>query len=182
MLTPYYATLMTSQVDGTAVTNTTTATTLIPAAAKYTFPANFLQFIGQNIRIRSAGRLSTAAATPGTITFDVRTPSAVLLFNGGASQTLQTSKTNVTWTFDVTMTLRTVGSAANFMGIGEFKSEAISATASVAATMMLPTSAPAVGSNVDATATITIDHFVTFSVASASNSITCHMYQLDAQL
>lgn len=182
MLTPYYATLQTSPIDGTAVT-AASATSLLPAVAKYTFPTCFFWAPGQAIRVRSAGRITTAATTPGTITLDLRLGS-VVVFNGGASQTLQTSKTNVTWEFDATLILRTPDTAsattANFMGIGHFMSEAISATANLAAVMMLPTSAPAIGSNFDSISTQQLDHFVTFSAT--GNSITCHQFQLDSSV
>jgi hypothetical protein len=182
MQTLYYSTLQTSPIDGVAVT-AASATSLLPAVARYTFPANFFWFPGQVIRVRSAGRITTAASTPGTVTFDVRLGS-VVVFNGGASQTLQVSKTNVTWEFDATLTLRaadgTAITTANFLGIGHFMSEAISATANLAATMMLPTSAAAVGSNFDSIATQQLDNFVTFSAA--TNSITCHQFQLDSSI
>lgn len=182
MLTPYYSTLITSPIDGVAVT-AASATSLLPACAKYTLPSTFFQFPGQVIRIRSAGRITTAASAPGTLTLDIRFGS-IVVFNGGASPTLTVSKTNVSWEFDATLVVRAVDgtsiTTANLLGIGHFMSEALSATAGLAATIMLPASAPAVGSNFDNILTQQVDHFVTFSAT--GNSITCHQFQLDSVL
>lgn len=173
--------LITAQVDGAALTNTTTATSLLPAQAKLTLPANFLDYIGRKIRITAQGRISNVVTTPGTLTLDIRAGGTVI-FNGGAMQMSTTAHTNVPWWWDVEMTLRATGSASNFMGQGKFTSQAanISTSDSTAthSTLMSPNTAPAVGTNFDATAALQIDLYATFSVANASNSITLHQYEL----
>ena len=122
MLTPYYARLQTSQVDGAAFTATAIGT-ILPAQAKFTLPANFLQFIGQDLRIRAAGRASTTTGT-NTLTFSIVFGSIVVFASGAV--TLIASQTNQSWCFDATLTLRAVGggTTANFMGIGNLYASA----------------------------------------------------------
>lgn len=164
-----------SDTDGTALTNTTTATSILPGVAKYTLPAGYLQK-NSKVRVRAAGRISTAASTPGTLTLDVRFGS-VVVFNGGASGTLATSASNVTWIADIYMTTRAVGASttANLMGTGQLLTAALSTTTPI---MLLPTSSPAVGTGFDSTSSQIVDFFATWSAASASNTITLHEYSL----
>lgn len=168
-------TLITAQSDGSALSNTTTPTSILPAAAKFTFPANLLQ-IGTAFRVRAAGRISTAASTPGTLTMDVRFGS-VVVFNGGASGTLATSATNLTWDLEMILTCRSIGAStsATMLGTGRLITAALSASTP---TMLLPTSAPAAGTGFDSTSSFVVDLFATWSASSASNSITLHNYEL----
>ena len=167
-------TLATAQVDGSALTNTTTATSILPATAKWTVPAGYLK-IGDIIRVKAGGRISTAAATPGTLTFDVRAGTSTVIFNGGASGTLATSASNLSWLLDAQLTVRAVGTSASTLGMGVLHSAALSATTPV---MLLPASAPAVGSTFDSTASFVLDLYATWSVASASNTLTCHFAEI----
>lgn len=174
------------EVDGTAITNTTTATSLFgtnntAAAGKFTLPANWFD-IGRTLRVTARGRISNVVTTPGNLTLDVRFGS-VVAFNGGAMALNTTAKTNVTWEFTADLVCRAIGSGttANVMGIGKWLSEsAASAVATEAAVYMLPGSAPAVGTGFDSTAAQVIDLFATFSVANASNSIQMHQFLLEA--
>lgn len=176
MLTPYAATLMTSQADGPAFTGTS-AGTILPGAAIYTFPASFLQFIGQQFHIRASGRASTTTGT-NTITFNLLLGGSVIAATTGAI-TLVASQTNQTWQLDVDFTVRAVGSgtAANLMFVGTFQaSVAILANGNV----MIPPTAPAVGTGFDSHNAQTVDLQAVWSAA--SNSLTCHQYRLDALL
>jgi len=177
----YVATLISSQVDGTALTNITTATSILPGQAKYTLPSGFIAAAGNQLLVRASGRISTVVTTPGTLTLDLRIGS-VIVANGGAMTLSTTVKTNVSWYLEWLLTARAVGSgtSANFMHQGDFTSEAAGATtvAGEAKTVMLPQSAPAVGTGFDSTAAAVFDMFATWSVANASNSITCHQFEL----
>lgn len=176
-------TLVASQVDGAALTNSTTATSLLPAQAKYTLPANFFGYLGKSLRIKAAGRISTVVTTPGTLTLDIRFGSTVVA-NGGAMNLNTTAQTNATWLLEMMLTARAVGSTANLMWIAEWKSRAIIGSAAVASggvtVTPLPDTAPAVGNNFDATTTQQVDFFGTWSVANASNSITAHHFYLES--
>lgn len=167
---------VTAAEDGAALTNTTTATSIIPAARKIVLPPALWQSVGRRINIFAAGRISTAAATPGTLTFDVRFGSTVV-WASGASGTLATSATNLTWRMWLTLTCRAIGTSATVLGTGELSSFGLSATVP---TFIMPASAPAAGTAFDGTAAQTLDLFATFSVTSASNSLTLHQFHVDS--
>jgi hypothetical protein len=173
--------LVSAQVDGSALTNSTTATSILPAAAKLVLPANYFS-IGKVLRVRAFGRISNVVTTPGNLTLDVRFGSTVV-FNGGTVSLNTTAKTNVSWALDAMVTCRAIGSgtSANLMGQGMWTSESVvGAAAGTTLTASLPASAPAVGSGFDSTATQVVDLFATFSVANASNSIQLHQYTLES--
>lgn len=179
----YVGPLINAQVDGAALSNTTTATSLLPGAAKYTIGANYIDVIGKAFRIRAHGRISTVVTTPGTLTLDVRF-GAVVVANGGAMTLSTTAKTNVAWELDWLLTARAIGAgtSANMMHQGRFTSEAAGATttAGEAKSIMLPQSAPAVGTGFNSTAAFAVDLFAAWSVANASNSITLHGFLLES--
>jgi hypothetical protein len=164
--------------DGTALTNTVTPTSIIPPAEKFTLPAGIM-FPGTRLRVRASGRISTAGASPGTLTLDVRFGS-VVVFNGGASPTLAVSAANLTWLLDVELECRSYGAstAATMLGTGRLDSFALSATPGF---MLLPASAPAAGTGFDSTASQAVDLYATWSAASASNTITLHDFALSLQ-
>lgn len=174
-----------ANADGTALTNTITATSIIPTSAKSTLPSFYFDAIGKALRIRASGRISTVVTTPGTLTLDVRFGS-VIVFNGGAISLNTTAQTNATWMLDAILTCRTIGSgtSATMLGVGRFASRAVIGSAAAAAggvgTWLLPDTAPAAGTGFDSTASQAIDLFATWSVASASNSITLHQLLVES--
>lgn len=172
-------TLITAQVDGTALNTSTTATSILPPAAKFTLPANFFN-IGKILRINAYGRISTTTGPP-SITLDVRFGS-VVVFNGGAVVTVA-SVTNKSWRLIALLTCRAIGASttASMFGMGDFCSSAVvGSTGGVANDAMLPDSAPAVGTGFDSTIANVVDLFATWSASSASNSIQLHGYTLEA--
>jgi hypothetical protein len=172
-------TLISAQIDGTALNTSTTATSILPPAAKFTLPANFFS-IGKVLRVTATGRISTTTGPP-TITLDVRFGS-VVVFNGAAVTTVA-SVTNKTWMLKTLLTCRAIGASttANVIGVGEFVSSAVvGSTGGNANTAVLPDSAPAVGTGFDSTSSQTVDLFATWSASSASNSIQLHEFTLEA--
>jgi hypothetical protein len=135
------------------------------------------------MKLTAQGRISTVVTTPGTLTLDVRL-GAVIAANGGAMTLSTTAKTNVAWWLEWVLTCRAIGSGtiSNLMHQGMFSSEAAGATtvAGEAKSIMLPQSAPAVGTGFDSTAAQTVDLFGTWSIANAANSIQLHQYKLEA--
>jgi hypothetical protein len=184
----FFQTIQTSQVDGAALANTVTATSILPAQARYLLPANAFQFIGQQARIKASGRISNTV-TAVNLTLDVRfgptQPASTIVFTGGANSLVARATTNVTWDLELTLTLRAVGggTSANFMGIGRLISEAcLGSVTNVAVVGSLPLSAPVVGTGFDSTSSNYVDLFATWGTAAAGNSITCHQYALDLNL
>lgn len=174
-------TLITAQVDGAALTNTTSATSILPGAAKYTLPANYF-LIGRSLRITAFGRISNIVTSPGNLTLDVRL-GGVIAWNAGAVALNATAKTNVTWRMDTTLTCRSIGSstAATLIGVGDLASESVSGSAAgIANDALLPAATPAVGTGFDSTTALQVDLFATFSTANSGNSITLHGYVLES--
>lgn len=176
-------TLITAQVDGTAVT-AAAATTLLPPAAKFTLPANFFRAIGQKIQIKASGRISSLITTPGTARFDVRFGGTVIF--DGLAVLLDTvaAHTNVGWLLEIEMTCRAIGTSANLMGQGLWTSEDIlgvpaTAPKGVLSAILPWNSAPAVGTNFDSTVSQVVDLF--FTQTAATGSITLHQYELIAK-
>ena len=179
-------TLVAAQVAGSTLTNSTTATSLLPTHAKIVLPSNFFNAPGKAIRVKIAGQISNVVTTPGTLTLDFRLGS-VVAFNGGAMQLSTTAHTTVPFIAEFLLTARAVGggTSANLMGQGFLTSQAVSLTAvadstTTPATLLLPNTTPAVGTGFDSTASQQIDLFGTFSVASASNAITIQQFIVES--
>lgn len=180
-------TLATAQAAGTALNNSTSATSLLTggaAQARFTLPANHFDYVGRQLYIRAAGRLSNIVTTPGTLTIDVRFGGTVV-FNGGAMQLSTTAHTNLPWWLEIWLTCRTVGASAVVMGQARMSGQPLSLTAvadstTTPANLLAPNTAPAVGNTFDAGASQIVDLFATFSIANASNGITIEQYMLQS--
>lgn len=177
--------LIAAQVDGSALSNSSSATSILPAQAKLTIPANLLDYVGRRLKISAQGRISNIVTTPGTLTLDLRLGGTVV-FNGGAMQLSTTAHTTLPWWWDVELTLRVTGSSAQFMGQGRFMSQAASISGADPTTghslLLTPNTAPAVGTAFDATAAEVLDLFATFSVGNSGNAITLHQYEVQTNI
>jgi hypothetical protein len=168
------------EVAGPTISNSAAATSLLPPASPiWTFPASFFQYIGQQLVIRGCAQLSNITAAPGTLTLDVRLGvfPGIVVFSGGAMNMSTTVHTNLPIYWEILMTLRAIGTNANFMGQGVISGQPLSLTAvadstTTIATLMMPNTAPAVGANFNSTISQVLDFGATFSVANAGNAIT----------
>ena len=179
---PWPTTLISSQVSGAAVT-AAAATSLLPAAAKKTLPANFFDVPGKTLRIRATGRISSLITTPGTARFDVRLGGTVVF--DGLAILLDTvaAHANVGWVLDITLTCQIIGAAAQLFGQAEWKCEDILGTPAAAPkgvlTAILPwNAAPGLGGAFDSTIAQQLDLFFTQTVA--TGSCTCHQFIADS--
>lgn len=178
-------TLVAQNADGAALTNSTTATSVLSSSGLYTFPANFWQFAGKTIRITAAGRISTVVTTPGTLTFNVRLGATTVQTSGALALNVN-AKTNVSWTLQYDLTCRAVGNGTTttLLGIGAFTSEAVigspAAGAGGSGVLLLPASAPVVGTGFDWSVSQLVDLQAAWSIANAANSIQTHLYKLEA--
>jgi hypothetical protein len=173
-------TLITSQVDGTTLT-AAAAASAIPAAAKYTLPANFFQNIGQQLLIKASGRISSLITTPGTARYDVRFGGTVVFDSQAILLDTVAAHTTVGWFLEILLTVRAIGSSANLMGQGYWMSEDIlgvpaTAPKGVLSAILPWNTTPAVGTNFDSTATQQIDFF--FTQTAATGSMTVHQYDV----
>lgn len=171
-------------VDGTALTASVTATSILPAGSKFTLPSTFFDSVnGKTLRVRASGRITTVVTTPGTLTLELRFGS-VVVFASGAMTLNIVAQTNVNWIYEAELVIRTVGAStsATILGQGEFKSHAVigspAPTAGGAGTHMLPyNTAPVAGTGFDSTAAQTVDLYATWSISNA-NSIQVHQFSL----
>lgn len=179
-------TLISSQVDSTALTASVTATSILPPAARFIVPANFFA-IGSALRVRAYGRVSTVT-TPGTLTFAfmLGPTSNIAVFSSGTIALNATATTNQTWSLEIMLTCRAIGASttANFMGSGRWLSRATLGAPAVGTTVgvgevLMPDTAPAVGTGFDSTVANTADLFATWGTSNA-NSILTHQYTLES--
>lgn len=173
--------------DGSALSNSTTATSLLPASRKTAaVPLGWFDRIGKILAFEFSGRISTVVTTPGTLTLALRFGSTDI-FSSGAMTLNTTAQTNVHWTLRGELVCRAIGSGTSttFMPKGcKFESHAVigspAPTAGGAGVHLLPyNSAPAVGTGIDNGVAQLIDLFATWSVSNASNSITLHCGSVD---
>ena len=99
------------------------------------------------------------------------------MFSTGATATLATSASNLTWRFEADLVAYTVGAgtAATLYGCGTLYSAALSASTPI---FLAPAASPGPGTGFDSTVASVADFYGTWSVASASNSIRCDDYEL----
>lgn len=178
MLPAYPLILSSANVDGAALANSIVAASIMPGSAIALIPGGTLQ-VGSTIKIALRGRMSTVATTPGTFTFDIRF-GAVVVSAFGAIALNTTAQTNAQFLFEALAVIRSVGNGttATAMVTGNFISRAVIASAAAGAgscgEVLLPETAPAIGTGFDSTAATAVNVFGTWSVANAANSIQVH--------
>ncbi len=171
----YTSVLVSSHVDGPTLSNSTTETSLLPTHAKYYLGGSFFYVNGQQIRVRAAGRISTAASSPGNLVFSLKFGSTAVLST--QSIPLATSQTNISWQLDILLTCRGLAASATALP-ALFPDGRCYSAAFTTAFNLVPASAAAIGNTFDHTAAQLVDFTATHSAQSASNSLTCHTYQL----
>lgn len=173
---------MAAQVSGPTLSNSAAATSIVHASSKHTIAPNNM-YIGKTYKITATGQLSNIVTTPGTLQLDIKFGSTVV-FSGGAMQLSTTAHTTLPIWIEFLLTCRAIGAAANLMGQGRATSQALSLTAvadsaTTPATLLLPNTTPAVGSNFDSTSSQVVDMIATFSIANAGNAITLQTFLVE---
>jgi hypothetical protein len=160
--------------DGTALANSTTNTDISPSPPTIV-PAMFLDVPGQIVTVRAGGRFSTAVATNLTLgVYWGGAASGVSLGNTGALAT--TTVTNQTWWLEFRFQVRAIGTAGSVLGLGTAQG-VTGATAMNAIPATAPTAA-----TIDTTTAKTLTVAALWSVANAGNTITCHIFHVEATL
>lgn len=176
--------LINSNIDGNALANSVAATSILPPQAVIPLPANYM-YVGRMLKLTAHGRISNIVTTPGTLTFNVRF-GAVTVATSGALALNVVAKTNVSWWLKWLLTCRAIGNGttANMMHQAIWTSESVVGSplpsAGGAGSLMIPASAPAVGTGFDSTAAQAVDLQAQWSIANAGNSIQTHQYKLEA--
>jgi hypothetical protein len=168
--------------DGTAIANTTTEAIIFP---NITIPANYLQD-GRVIRITAYGRHSTTG-TP-TLTFALRWGgvSGTIIAQSGAL-TLGSAVTNAPFKVELLLQTRSNGSTGTVfvMGSATCWDDAVGSTGSatnapgIAAMCSAGAAVPA-AVTVDLTADTALAITADWSAASASNTLTGHIYVVES--
>lgn len=168
--------------DGAAIANTSTETIIFP---NITIPANYLQD-GRVLRLTAYGRYSSTG-TP-TLTFRNRwggVAGSQLAASG--AMVVGSTVTNGMWKLEVLIQVRTNGATGSLFAMGEAE-----ITDDAAQTVGSATNASALGImgsagasapaavTVDLTADTALSLTAQWSVASASNTLTGHLYTVEA--
>ena len=178
-------TLITATTDGATLTAAAAATAL-PAQARVTLKPNFFYYIGQQMIVKAAGRISSVITTPGTARFDICMGAAgtTIVFDTLALNLNVVAKTTIPWYFEAKLVCRAIGSGTSttFFPMGSyFVSEAVVGsplpTVGGNGSLLAPTGTPAVGAGMDNNAASILDVFFTQTVA--TGSMTVHNYQVD---
>jgi hypothetical protein len=169
-------------VAGAALTNTVTATSLLPATALVTIAGGALK-VGDKFKVNIEGVLSNVVTAAPTLTLDVRIGS-VSVFTA-VMQLSTTVHTNVPFKADITLEVKTVGAgtSATILGMMDARSQAINLTAAADAGTSTPNvlyGGVSVGTGFDSTAGGQLDLRGTWSAANASNSVTINKYLVES--
>lgn len=157
--------------DGSALASSTTLTDISPAP-QLTLPANYL-YVGQVLRVHAYGRYSTTG-----------TPTLLLgVYYGGVAGTAiattgtiitPSGVTNQTFCLEMTIVCRSVGSSGTVIGIGKTFGQ----NAATNSVNMIPATAPSTAT-IDTTSAKAITLGAQWGTSSASNTITCHVFEVE---
>lgn len=172
--------------DGTALANSTTQTSILPASAKeFTLPAGFMR-VGRVLAFEFSGRMSTVVTSPGTLDLALRLGSVDVLASGNIPLNI-VAQTNVHWSLKGELVCRAIGltTVTTLFPKGvEFKSRAVigssaAGTAGVGVELIPYNTTPAVGSGFDFSVSQLADFLAHWSTANAANSIQLHAGHID---
>lgn len=155
--------------DGSALANSTTLTDISPTP-NITLPANLLE-VGSLIRVTAFGRFSTTGTPTLLLGVYWGAVAGTAIMTTGAVTT-PSGVTNQTWRFEGEFRVRTVGSSGTAMGVG------VAENISTVATNMAPATAPATAT-IDTTSAKALTLGAQWGTANASNTITCHHFDVE---
>lgn len=160
--------------DGTAVANTTTETIAFP---NITIPANYMAD-GRLLRVRAFGKLSTTG-TP-TIIFAIRWGGvAGTLLATTEAITCASGAANTAWSLEAYIQTRANGAAGSLFVMGDAMVNLTASTQTSGVFGVSGFDAPAVVT-ADLTADTALSITAKWSAASASNTLTGHLYTIES--
>jgi hypothetical protein len=179
----YQEQIVCALADGAALGTSTTETSIIPATAKQLLRGGLFDRPGKRLHVQASGRVSNIVTTPGTLTFRFKLgPTANIIVAASKAIALNVvAKTNVGWTLDWYLTLRTVGSGTGgtFMHNGVWVSESVVGSAAGQSTAAVLQDAPAVGTGFDTSVVNTLDLTAQWSISNAGNTIQLHEFSVE---
>lgn len=176
------STLASQSAVGTAFGTFTTAKSVLNLADVIALPANYLS-IGKRFKISVSGALSNIVTTPGTVSFQVMMGS-VIAWTSGAIQMNATAHTLLPFKLDIDLRTDSIGAStsAKFLGVGMLRGIQFTLTAgqvdgvNSSSGMIVPVTAPAVGTGFDSTVAQNLDFFTAFSISNAGNVVQIYDY------
>jgi len=142
--------------DVAAVTLTTTAKALIPAANIPVLGSNYFSFIGKAVRVRLFGRM-TVTTTPGNLTLQMMYGTGAdangVVLAATAPTAITASQTSMSWEAIFLVRCRTMGATGTLFCTGEFNANP-AIIASTLQPVLIPASAPAASAACDLTASL----------------------------
>ena len=161
--------------DGTAHANTTDETAL----AAVTIPANYLSD-GRVLRVRAYGKISTTG-TP-TYTWALRWGSAAAgtLLATSEVLTMGSGVTNVNWSVEIYVVVRSNGSAGSLIAMGDVRVHTAAGTVLTNVIGVSGYDAPAAVGSLNLTAETALTLSGDWSAASASNTCTALIYSVES--
>lgn len=183
----YNSTLFTLQAAGPSLTAAAAASMLVAAAPlagqnRITLPAGIFK-VGDKLRFSASGIHSIAAATPGTLRFDLRLGSTVVFDTQAITLETANALTNVGWLLEVDLTIRSIGAttAATLWAQGKIFTGALvgaglASAGSVGVAVVPWNAVPAISTGFDSTIANLFDAFFTQTVA--TGSLTCEQADL----
>lgn len=180
--------VVTQEAAGTLFNTYTTAKTVINQQDLYSFYANFFK-IGTKLRVTACMAISNIVTTPGTITFQVMLGS-IVVWTSGAIQLNATAHTTLPAKLVVDLTCQLTntgvgGAVAKFFGLGTLTGVMFTKTAgqtdgaNTETVIMVPVTAPALGTAFDSTIAQTLDFWVGFSISNAGNGVRVDQYDVE---
>lgn len=173
---------------GTLFNTFTTAKTVINQQDLYGLYAGFFT-LGRRLRITVNMAISNIVTTPGTVTFQVMLGS-IVVWTSGAVQLNATAHTLLPakLVVDLSCQLTNTGAAgvvAKLMGVGCLTGVMFTKTAGQTdganseTVIMVPVTAPALGTAFDSTISQILDFFVGFSISNSGNGVQVAMYDVE---
>lgn len=140
--------------DVAAVTLATTDKALYPPSNFPVLGGQYFSFIGKKLRVRVFGKITTGA-TPGNLTIDIYygdgTDANGVLLVSSAAIALTASQTNLSWEIELTIHVRSLGSAGTLFVDGQLAAN-VGVISSTLQPVMIPASAAVVSGACDLTA------------------------------
>jgi len=168
--------LITAEVAGPLLSDSAVETSILPAEAKLTLPANFLS-IGSTLRFTFAVQVSNVAVAPGTFIVAVRF-GATDVFTTGAATFQNVANTNLPLWAKIVLTCRAIGAAASFQGI--YLSYSKNKVASAGSNSVGVACNAGTTATFDSTAAQVIDLMWTFSASTDPTNVTLQQYVLES--
>lgn len=147
----------------------------VSAAPQLVLPANFM-YPGQSFRLTAFGVLSNTASGTIVLGFYYGGVAGALPLAASAATAPGAAVTNVPWRLEATATVRTVGATGTIITQGF-----LDLGSSVSAVAHLPIPATALATvTIDTTSAKALTVGATWSANSASNTLTCHQFLVEA--